>query len=410
MLSKNISHLLLFFISSLCLSCLSEPELNHEVDITSISGKFHSSTEAENYAIIGLKSLNKGSRSNENRSYEVGQSYLYISRVSRTAAPDTTLYIVNFKDGGFAFVCARKDIGEKIHLISENGFFDPESTSESKFLADMVSNNIACMEPSVSDQITTVMGDTIEPFEPNPGLATVEVEPGVHCIPRVSTSEFEIAPKLETMWHQKAPYNFYCYNDSGECLVGCAPLAMGQIFAFHRKPESFEGYKYDWDTMLEFPSHFGFSSSVLGIAHLLHSIGVKAGTEYGVTASTTEYKRLYDVLPLFGYNDAIMSKYSTGLAFTSIEKDGPIYMRGFNTINKTGHGWVGDGGRMITTTTTYIRVDNGLVHSVKRNQTYYFHCMMGQKYGEYNGLYLYGNFGMGSAKFNYDITIIYNIK
>ena len=44
-----------------------------------------------------------------------------------------------------------------------------------------------------------------------------------------------IAPMIETLWGQSAPYNNLCplYNETGHCKVGCVATAMAQIINYH---------------------------------------------------------------------------------------------------------------------------------------------------------------------------------
>ena len=55
-------------------------------------------------------------------------------------------------------------------------------------------------------------------------------------------------------WNQSYPYNYLCPVDSAlglKCLTGCTATAVAQLMACYKYPESYNGYTFDWDSMIE---------------------------------------------------------------------------------------------------------------------------------------------------------------
>lgn len=53
-------------------------------------------------------------------------------------------------------------------------------------------------------------------------------------------------------WNQSYPFNYYCEEYSrGKLLTGCVVTATAQLMATYRYPDSYNGYKFDWDKMIE---------------------------------------------------------------------------------------------------------------------------------------------------------------
>jgi len=60
-------------------------------------------------------------------------------------------------------------------------------------------------------------------------------------------------------WDQYYPYNYLCPVDSVsgyKCLTGCTGTVIAQLMACYKYPESYNGYTFDWDAMIEASNNY----------------------------------------------------------------------------------------------------------------------------------------------------------
>lgn len=67
---------------------------------------------------------------------------------------------------------------------------------------------------------------------------------------------------MKTLWSQENDYNekvsMQCGNNKAP--VGCVSVAVGQLLAYHKKPDSVVGRKMHWDDMTKIDSGDMFSN------------------------------------------------------------------------------------------------------------------------------------------------------
>ena len=79
------------------------------------------------------------------------------------------------------------------------------------------------------------------------------IDPGGLIYGDVDVTEM-VSGYCPVKWDQFYPYNYLCPVDSAsgrKCLTGCTATAVAQLMACYRYPESYNGYIFDWDSMIE---------------------------------------------------------------------------------------------------------------------------------------------------------------
>ena len=79
------------------------------------------------------------------------------------------------------------------------------------------------------------------------------IDPGGLIYGDVDVTEM-VSGYCPVKWNQFYPYNYLCPVDSAsgrKCLTGCTATAVAQLMACYRYPESYNGYIFDWDSMIE---------------------------------------------------------------------------------------------------------------------------------------------------------------
>lgn len=180
-------------------------------------------------------------------------------------------------------------------------------------------------------------------------------------VPAASTIYGEyhaVAPLLGgTRWRQDAPYNSECpveegYNIFGQwisepTMVGCVPLAIGQIMRYHRHPAA-----YDWSLMADRHGE-GLTATAQDaeVARLLHDIGISVGAQYRPSATSASSSAVGPALiDDYGYSPAMVMRHSDYYAVTSwdamvygeLQHGRPVYYAGA-TKDSHGHAFVCDG-------------------------------------------------------------------
>ncbi len=185
-------------------------------------------------------------------------------------------------------------------------------------------------------------------------------------------------------------------NDSVRAVVGCGPLAVGQIMRYYKYPNNF-----DWDNMpLTYPT--------LTTSKFLYNIAKWCGAKFNVdgngnpsTSITLDKARF--VLQLYGYNTSkikSLSQSTSGADYYSLSLDAPVLVRGDVNGDNSGHEWIITGSDLIvsssykeyyTFTQRYslnrfekIEVDNHNIMTIKINWEWY-----GEWDGSFSPNYLY---------------------
>jgi hypothetical protein len=142
--------------------------------------------------------------------------------------------------------------------------------------------------------------------------------------PQSSDNRPEIAPLITTKWHQTAPYNLLCPEDSDRrCVTGCVATAMAQIMNFHRWPESgtgaitytaptdgnnsnlteysmdFSATTFDWDNMLDEYNGDESEDQINAVALLMKACGYGSKMIYGLNGTSSSGASIPDAISAF---------------------------------------------------------------------------------------------------------------
>ncbi|MCC8072210.1 MAG: C10 family peptidase [Bacteroidales bacterium] len=231
---------------------------------------------------------------------------------------------------------------------------------------------------------------------------------------KYNTQTTSRGPLLSTNWGQNYGYNKYIpgYNSSYPALrpTGCVAVAVGQIMKFHQKPTT-----YAWSSMPD-------NSASDITASLLYDVAEAVHTQYGDTASSSNYVYAQSALKNFGYSKAAYTSYTWAKTRDEVASGRPLYMRGTDSATNSGHAWVCDGYKVSTSSTeislmAYVGeyysmygeyMENLWSKTIQGGSSSYLHHNWGWR-GSYNGWFSSSNFNGGSYNFNTNMKIIYNI-
>lgn len=248
--------------------------------------------------------------------------------------PDTLLYIVNMEnEEGYALVSADASKPDVVAFV-EQGSLCPGQEIENPGFQLFLEGFTRYSEPPVPilDSITQ------KPFLKD----SVKVKS--HTIWKY---DMRVLPLLTTQWSQRYPYNKYCVLSSGWLApAGCAPVALGQIVAYHRYPSSYAGHEYDWDSILEYDKVPEYDLTACNsVAHLINDIGLSIGIQYTSDAGGVNDADIHRLWNKFDYHYHESNTCSFDSLKASLKRHEPvlIYGRGTYNGNYTGHCWVIDG-------------------------------------------------------------------
>lgn len=148
-------------------------------------------------------------------------------------------------------------------------------------------------------------------------------------------------PLLSTYWNQSAPY---CQSVPNQNLIGCVPVALGQIMKYHQWPTS-----YSWSSM---PNSLGSNINYPTVlSDFLYDVGQRCGIQYWLGLSGSNSTLASMALSHFDYSHSIINHDSVFVQ-SDIQSGYPVFMQGYDS-NDIGHTWVCDGCFYSLTTETY---------------------------------------------------------
>ena len=342
---------------------------------------------------------------------------LTVKDVSRFPVPtraggqdEPGFYIVNFEGGGYAVVPNDKRAAG-VYAYSDKGAFDADGNDGTRLFMKMAEE---CLENEI--YLPDSIGEVIPP-----GYGFVEADTayevfwynGEYCYCVIKESADTVLNLLDTHWDQEIePYNSECFKDNGEqAVVGCVALALGQIMAYHKEPQSYNGHIYYWDDMPWGKFWIG-TDEEYSVAYLLHDIGLALNTKYGTRADGGSLAKTSDcpmVLNKFGYTSDEVKDYVSTDVMRSLDKNRPVYMSGVDESSGDGHAWVATGYRCKTTKVRYYATkDKRVVY----NNTYtmpYLYINWGYL-GRGDGYYYSNVFNVNGRNYTKNVQMITNIR
>lgn len=394
-----------------------EEKQTRETEHYNLSDKdaFNIAKEAVSRLKFGDYEIN--SRSQELKAKEI-REYPYASRVTNRAC-----HIVNFENGGYAVIAPNSEV----LALDETGEFNPEENPGDSLFMLYASDFIAELRPEYRDSL----------LKPNNPSFMVYIWHNDHRCGHTNTELTTIKKfyLLKTNWHQRYPYNNNCplvKNENNEMVkapVGCVPLAIAQIMAYHKKPSSHNGYTYNWEEITKFSTVMS-TQAIADAAHLCYKLGTAANTQYGANGSGTISKNMKNVLVQFGYSNAIYcDTYSEDILLNEVTNGRPVAFGATGTkttiqskaedyfdMGEAAHMWIIDGAYQLSTVKNHINIDTNLPCYTTVEYNTFFHCNWGWGVmNESNGGYYSSKVfkpQINSTQYNYNnnFHFIYNIK
>ena len=306
-------------------------------------------------------------------------------------------YVFNFNEKGYIIIAADDAVPPVMAYSFESSY--SESNQPPQFIAWMqqYAGQIQQAIMSNADPVTT----TIKEWK-----RLLATDPLTHP----AFSGRDVPPFITSRWNQGYPYNEMCPVDPGgsgvHAVVGCVPVAMGQIMYYYRWPETGVG-SYSYMDSTYGIQHVDFDSTIYkwnnmkasiltdnhGIAELLYHLGVSCDLVYGPDASGMyNHKAAYSLRTYFKYSPQTQYIFrdSTSLDWDSLiiahlNRRMPLYYAGWSDPNIMGHAFVCDG---------YQGTD-------------YFHFNFGWS-GSFDGYFYIGNLTPGGNNFNLAQELIIN--
>ena len=195
---------------------------------------------------------------------------------------------------------------------------------------------------------------------------------GQHTQPRRTTNYVDIAPMIETMWDQEAPYYNLCPIDESNGKRGwacCVAVATAQVMYYHKWPEhgtgshsyewqgktlsaDFGSTTYQWDKMQNTYSSWSEDPDN-AIATLMYHCGVALEVNYGGYGSYAMFNNGYVMETYFGYSpgwkwyyrDEVGDEVFEDALYNDLAQGLPVLYGGQDLDRNEGHQFVCDGYR-----------------------------------------------------------------
>ena len=314
---------------------------------------------------------------------------------------DTTAYVVNFADDGYAIMAADRNI-ESVLAIVDHGSITESNAQEASpagivldMTDELISNRLSMKKyEKPSDTLWIFDGDSSKIFLIG---HPISVQYGKWELAKV------VQPLLKTTWWDQPPF-----NDSVPLLprkeddlyqraaVGCVPMAIIQLMAYHHKPDN-----YDWDSITN-DRNFTQKSTRTVLASLTRQIGQVGSIEYGRENSSVKPEKVTNILDFYNFSHGPLINYSGYDAIKELIAQRPVFMSGFDLRKRkgrkylvcgptiysySGHAWLIDG------YITMRRKITSFYYGASKPQVRYeemdfVHCNFGWENGKRNGYYL----------------------
>lgn len=256
------------------------------------------------------------------------------------------IHVFNFEDeGGFAIMSATRDLPALL-AITDGGSIDTSKVIDNPGLVIFLTNLEAKISlpgryyPDIPiEKIWKEYGDSIKTFyKPNSGYCKV-------------------------YWHQKDPYNRYCFTDSTNlpAYVGCVAVATAQLMSMFKYPEFYCHRPLNWDLILR-------NDSADELSWLMRRLGDEKNLdmEYGaigVNGSCAYTSNIPRTLKNFGfYSGGVYGEYRDETVCAELKNGYPVIIDGCShlaakackqrkvfglkcseTSTATGHTWLAHG-------------------------------------------------------------------
>ena len=246
-------------------------------------------------------------------------------------------YIFNFKDDrGFAVVSADRRDSVRVFVACTEGNISEEIWNDEQnglgFLKNLVEQYHANATKSSRND-----NSSKQPRRDPVGNLEYRV---------VDDTVYSYGPLMSTRWHQEGYFN---QRPDGYPL-GCWPVAIGQVMAYHQHPQSvtfnYNSYTFDWNKIDAIKTEYDalwYPAGASEVFKLLSAIGLCGNVQYSSGGSSMYPSQVSPVLSTFDYSSSYYSGFSYSLAANEISHGRPVLMQGTETLTQIGHAWVVDG-------------------------------------------------------------------
>lgn len=330
--------LMLFASIILFVACTTDENFNYETvnDKETATTNIRSYEEALEIANNATKLLNGNSvtRNGFPRKVDEAKGVKYITNpITRSATPDTLLYIFNYEgEEGYAIVSAKKGT-EGLLAVTESGYYDPNVGTDNPGLEMFVDGAIEYVEAAAEPA-------AIEPFPLTKYMSIID-----------TVSYINVPAKVAVRWGQGGIYGKYCPN----YISGCSNTAAGMAMSYFGHPSTLY-VNYDttnpftlslnWDNIRNHISGSYYpvccsDETHNSIGHLLRQLGHLANSDYSDSqATSTLSTNIHAALASLGYT---LSPIGCTIDETDALEDGKLILMRGEDPTKGGHMWLVDG-------------------------------------------------------------------
>ncbi|MBQ1986862.1 MAG: C10 family peptidase [Muribaculaceae bacterium] len=328
---KCILNIVLIAITSLLTCCSSNEEpILENTDKQEVLNKYEISQEEALNNAVKLLSL---TATGESRASAENYKVRNVTRVNQnpdSRAEDATngCYLFNFDDNkGFALVSADKRDSVPVYISAEKGNLPVEILNDEVngigYLMGLVANYQDYKVETYTEPIKSRYDDNYEIVE-------------------TTTVVFDSGQLINTAWHQDQPFNV----SKPGYLMGCVPVAMGQIMAYHKHPSSVTvngtNYNFNWNHICAFTDEskqYAYPTYAEEVSDLLLAIGIKIGATYEDDGTGAYPSDAPPTFRHFGYSCSSLNNYDISTVRSELLAKRPVFMGGYTSENK-GHAWV----------------------------------------------------------------------
>ena len=322
------------------------------------------------------------------------------------------LYVVNF-DEGYAVLAADSRINDNIIAVAENGnlaesdFFPDDTTLGENDDLSLEQYHLMDSAGYVGSLSETRLTATLCRKYADCQLSVISEEGYPYGSGETNSSSGEsfewiatksVKYKLGTLWNQREPFNNLCplvgIDKCERAPVGCVPLAVGQIIAYHEYPNlTCNGVAIDFDLIKEIkdtirPSYTGTTDGQNMAQHFMHILSglgyceVLYGKIFNMAFGFALPSNAKQSFVNFGYKNVELNwNYDESRIIRSLDNDCPVFISAVAGL-VSGHAWVIDG---------YIKRDYVSNSGVVAKSQCLVHCNWGWN-GHNNGYFTSGIF------------------
>lgn len=345
----NCIFLLLTFFSLILMSC--QDNIILEDDLFNDFDEEQNLTDVEKIALQrSLDFLSKiGGESISSRSNPTIRRVKSVKHLGNNTRGDgvSDILLFNFKDGtGFTIISA-------------------DTISEGSIYMASVEGNLY-EEDLCNGSVFNILYDIIERYHSTQNKHVKTRDPYGDIIEHTTqTSYYTIGPYVDKVWHQNYPFNISIPNGAP---VGCLPLAVASVMAYHKHPESYNGNNFNWDLIntLKTVDDVNFiGGNINEVSNLLKIVGETMNVTYDKSGSYATMNNAAAALRKMDYTCNLYNKWDVDEVLYNLSSYRPciIAAKFQSTSNSFDHAFIVDGLYVVNYARWYTWPDGSMVES-----------------------------------------------